>query len=142
MLQFEQLKAMSETSRNASRQLTEATLEGQEKMMRVNIDAMQEFIKASGDQIKETCSDIAQADPTKAWPQVVMGNIQRNTALNLSLIEITRRMQQELACVVEENLRALRDGTLDAVQEYASVARSKPATQPSESVERSLKQAA
>lgn len=138
MLQLAQLNAMSETSRNASRQLAQATLEGQERMIRVNIDAMQEFIKAGGDQIKETCSDMALIDSTQIWPQVVMGNIQRGTALNLSLIEITRRMQQELTYAVEENLRALRDGTLEAVGEYAAVAKSKPA----DAEERSLKQAA
>lgn len=140
MLQLEQLNALSETSRNASRQLAQTALEGQERMVRVNIDAMQEFIKAGGEQIKETCSDMALIDSAKIWPQVVMGNIQRGTALNLSLIEIARRMQQELTCAVEENLRAMRDGTLEAVEEYAAVAKSKPA--PKAEADLALKQAA
>lgn len=141
MLQFEQLNAMSETSRNASRHLAQATLEGQERMIRVNIDAMEEFIKAGGEQIKESCSDMALLDSTKVWPQVVMSNIQRSTALNLSLIEITRRMQLGLTCAVEENLRALRDGTLEAVEVYTAVAKN---TMPAlaEGEGRSLKQAA
>ncbi|HEX6733204.1 MAG TPA: hypothetical protein VF096_00210 [Azonexus sp.] len=127
MLQFEQLNALSESSRNASRQLTQTTLEGQEKLVRVNIDAMQEFIKAGGEQIKESYSDIALIDPTRVWPQVMIGNIQRGTALNLSLIEITRRMQQELTCVVEDNLRALRDGTIEAAAGLGAVGDAKKA---------------
>ena len=112
-------------------------------MIRVNIDAMQEFIKAGGDQIKESCSDMALLDSSKVWPKVVMDNIQRGTALNLSLIEITRRMQQELTCAVEENLRVLRDGTLEAVEEYAAVVKSKPApVEDAAAGDRSLKQAA
>ena len=141
MLQLEQLNAMSQTSRNVSRQLAQAALEGQDRMIRVNIDAMQEFIKAGSEQIKETCSDMALIDSSKVWPQIVMDNIQRGTALNLSLIAITRRMQQELTCAVEENLRVLRDGTLEAVEEYAAVAKSKPAPVV-DAEDRSLKQAA
>ncbi|HLO62276.1 MAG TPA: hypothetical protein VK165_04850 [Azonexus sp.] len=140
MLQFEQLSAMSETSRNATRQLAQATLEGQERMLRVNIDAMEEFIKAGGEQLKETCADMTLLDSAKIWPQVVMSNIQRSTALNLSLIEITRRMQLGLTCAVEENLRALRDGTLEAVEVYSAAAKSLPAQ--AEGGSRSLKQAA
>jgi hypothetical protein len=123
MLPIQQLKMMSETSRNATRQLAEAALEGQEKMVRVNIDAMQEFIRTGGEGLKETCSDMAQIYPVEAWPQVVMDNIQRSTALNLNLIELTKRTQQELAVVIEEHLRALRNGTLDAIDKYAVAAR-------------------
>ena len=79
----------------------------------------------------------------EAWPQVIMGNIQRSTALNLNLIEITRRMQQELACAVEEHLRALRDGTLDAVDQYAAVAKAPQNTgRKARGNERQMKQAA
>lgn len=142
MLPIEQLKTMSETSRTATIQLAEAALEGQEKIIRVNIDAIQEFIKTGGEQLKESCSDMAQTHPLQAWPQVVMGNIQRSTALNLSLIEITRRMQQELACVVEENLRTLRDGTLDAVEKFASTAKGASTGRQKRENDRQLKQAA
>lgn len=122
MLPIQQFKLMTETSRNATRQLAEAALEGQEKMVRVNIDAIQELFRTSGDSLKETCAEMAQVYPGDAWPKVVMDNIQRGTALNLSLIELGKRTQQELACVFEEHLRAMRNGTLDAIDKYAVAA--------------------
>lgn len=121
MYPIEQLQSMSETTRKATSRLAEVVLEGQEKMFRVNIDAAQEFLKTGGDQVKKTCSELTQAHPMETWPSLIIGNIQRNTELNLTVIEITKQMQRELACVVEENLRALRDGTLDAVDKYSVV---------------------
>lgn len=142
MLPIEQLKTMSETSRHATRQLAEVALEGHQKIARVNIDAIHEFIKTGSEQFKESCANLAQVDPAKGWPQVFIGNIQRSTALNLSMIEITRRLQQELACVVEEHLRALRNGTLDAVEKCVTVAKAGQSESRSRSNERQMKQAA
>lgn len=121
MYPIEQLKSMSETTRKTTSRLAEVVLEGQEKMFRVNVDAAQEFLKTGGDQVKKSCSELAQVHPMEAWPGLIVENIQRNTDLNLTVIEITKHMQRELACVVEENLRALRDGTLEAVDKYAGV---------------------
>ncbi|MGE5469674.1 MAG: hypothetical protein ACM3X0_02625 [Bacteroidota bacterium] len=123
MLQIEQLKSISETGRNATRRLTEVGLDGQEKMVRVNLDAIQEFINTSNEGLKDSYSDLAHGHPVEAWPKVIMGSIQRSTALNLNLIDISRRLQQEMASTVDEHLRALRDGTIDAIEQCVAVAR-------------------
>lgn len=119
MLSIDQLKNMSEASRNSALQMAEAALEGQEKMIRMNINAIQEFIKVGGEQFKEGCSEMTQRYSVEAWPRVIMGNIQRGTVLNLSWLEITNRMQRELSCVLEENIRAFSNGPLEVAEKYS-----------------------
>lgn len=123
MFAIDNFKEISDTGRDAVRHFVSTSMESQEKIIRLNIDAIQDFVRVGSEQLKSGYSEISLADPINSWPQVMVGNIQRSTALNLGLIEISKRIQQELACVVEEHLRALRDGTLDAMDSCTGAAK-------------------
>lgn len=123
MLPIDQFNAMTENQRDAVRQWAQAALEGQEKLALAQIDTLQELIKLGGETFKESCADVSSARPTEMLPRLMMSQMQRGTALNLGLIGMGRRVQQEMACIVEENLRALRAGTQEVVERYAEAAR-------------------
>lgn len=121
MSAIEKFTTLSATSRNTTQNLARLALEGQEKMIRLNIDNTKEFIQTSGEQLRKSFSEMNQIHSVEAWPKVIMNNIQRGTDFNLNLLELTKRMQTELACVVEENLRTLRNGAMEAVGDYAKI---------------------
>ena len=116
MLSIDKLTTVSEANRISARQLVDATLESHEKLMRVNLDATQDLLKTGGEQLKEAYGEMARFRPEDAWPTMMINLLRRGTAHHLSLIEVTKRMQRDFACAVEENLRVFRDGSLDVVE--------------------------
>lgn len=103
MLPIDQLKTLSETSRDGVCQIARMALEGQEKMIGLNFDAAQEFIKKSSMQIEQAWTEMAHMDPGQALPYLFMSNLKCGTAVNLLFFGLAVRLQKELGSIAQED---------------------------------------
>lgn len=120
MFPAEQFKTLSESSCDGVCQITRLALAGQEKIVDSNIDAMQEFIKKSGEQLASTLTEMARQDPSSAWPVLLAGNLKSGMAVNLTLFSITSRLQRNLTAITQEQWHALADEILAEVDKCTS----------------------
>ena len=119
MSPIQKINNIAQYGQNATRHVAEAVLDGQEKLVRSNLDALEEMMRQGTQQFRDACAGLKQTNLMENWPQAVMDNIQRGTAINLGYVEIARNLQQDMACAVEESLRALRDGSIEAVDQVS-----------------------
>lgn len=123
MFSTEQLTTLTETYRDLTRQSAELFIEGAGRIASLNLDAIEEVVNTSGEQFKQTCFQTIRTLPSEGFsPQLINDNLQRGADLNLALIEIANRFQQEFAEAVESQIRALSERTLDAVERCESLA--------------------
>ena len=123
MLPLDQLKTLSETGRDGVCQITRVALEGQEKMIGLNIDAAQEFIRKSSAQFEQTWFEMAHIDPGQALPYLLMSNIKCGTAISQLFLGLAMQLQKDLATIAQERQHALNATMVDEVNKYASVSK-------------------
>lgn len=121
MLPIDQLKTLSETSCDGICRIIRQALAGQEKMMGMNIDAVQEFIRKSGEQLERTCREMGQVDPVKGWPQLLTSNFKSGAAINLLLLRIAGQLRKNLTTAAQEQLQAMQNEMLAEVNKYTSM---------------------
>lgn len=124
MSAIQKMNNLAQHGQNATRQVAEAVLDGQEKLIRSHLDALEDLIQQGAQQLRDTYAGMKQPQAFNFanWPQAMMDNIQRSTAANLGYVEIARNLQQDLATAMEESLRALRDGGMEVVDQWSDAA--------------------
>ena len=121
MLPMDELKTLSETSRDGVCQITRLALEGQEKMIGLNIDAAQEFIEKSSMQREQSWTEMAQVDPASVIPNLFTSTIKCGTAINTLFLGLATRLQKDLTAVVQERQHVLNATMLEEMGKYTSV---------------------
>lgn len=122
MSAIQKLNNLAQHGQTASRHVAEAMLDGQEKLVRSNLDAMEECLRQSAQQLRDSWTGLKQPGSFENWPQAMMDGIQRATAFNLGYVEIARNLQQDLALALEDGLRAVRDGGMEVVDQWSDAA--------------------
>lgn len=127
MSAIQKMNNFAQHGQNATRHVAEAVLDGQEKLLRSQLDAFEEFLRQSAQQVRDGLAGMKQPTVPENWPQAVMDSIQRGTAFNLGYVEIARNLQQDMALALEEGLRAMRDGSMEVVDQWSDAATLFPA---------------
>ncbi|MGE5469660.1 MAG: hypothetical protein ACM3X0_02555 [Bacteroidota bacterium] len=119
MLPIDDMKSLSETGHDGAGHLARLALAGQEKMIGLNIDALQELIKKSGSQLEQTLAEVAEMDLLRAWPYLLNRNWTMSTSLNLSAFGIATRLQKDLAATAQFQMHAAQSGILEEFDQYS-----------------------
>lgn len=117
------LKTVSEACRDGISQLTRLTLEGQQKMLGLNIDAMQEFIQQSGQQLEQNWSDLGHIDPMTAWPAFVARNVKCGMAINMLFCNLGARLYKDMGTTSRTQMQALNSELKHEVGRYTAANR-------------------
>lgn len=120
MLPIDQFKSLSEASRDGVCQFARLALEGQEKMLGLNIDAMQDFVEQSGSQVEQSWNDIAHLDPVSAWPALAARNLKCGMAINLLFLNTATRLCKDMAATTQMQFQAMNNEMMEEVGKYTS----------------------
>ena len=119
MLPLDNFKSISEAGCDGVCQMTRLALSGQEKMIGLSIDALQEFVQISGKRVEQTWTALAHMEPLdSSWPDQVSKTLTVGGDIYLLAYRIGNGLSRDLTASAHEHLLAMQSETLNELGKY------------------------